>query len=197
MKLPNSQGSGGFTLVEVLIAVTVFSILAASAYVALDTLSRAAERHRQRSESFAALQLAVARLDSDLRQLVTRAVATPGGRIEPALLGQSDQLAGTRAGWINMAHSRRSTLQRFGWQWGGSGLERLTWPVTDRTSASSAQTETVLPDVESLRFSYRDHAGRWRDEWPMDEEAASLPAAIETVVETRSFGRVRRVMVLQ
>ncbi|HLS06133.1 MAG TPA: type II secretion system minor pseudopilin GspJ [Wenzhouxiangella sp.] len=197
MKLPNSQKSGGFTLVEVLIAVTVFSILAASAYVALDTLSRAADRHRQRSESFAALQLAVARLDSDLRQLVTRAVATPGGRAEPALLGQSDQLAGTRAGWVNMASSRRSTLQRFGWQQGGSGLERLVWPVTDRTTASLAHAETVLPDVESLRFSYRDHAGRWRDEWPVGEEAASLPAAIEAVVETRSFGRVRRVVVLQ
>src|SRR5690625_7692880 len=99
-------------------------MLAAGAYAALDTLSRAADRHRQRSESFAALQLAVARLDSDLRQLVTRAVATPGGRVEPALLGQPDQLAGTRDGSVNIAITRRSRLQRVGWNQGGSGLAR-------------------------------------------------------------------------
>jgi len=187
----------GYTLVEVLVAVVVFAILSGSAYVALDALSRAAEGHRDRSGDFAALQLAVARMDADLRQLAARPVAAPGGRVEPALLGEPRRLVGTRAGWSNPADLKRSTLQRFGWQQAGSELQRIRWPVTDRVADSQAATEVVLTGVESLALSYRDNSGAWRERWPPDEGLARLPSAIEVVVDTRRFGRVRRLLVLQ
>lgn len=189
--------TGGYTLVEVLVAVVVFAILSASAYVALDALSRAAAGHRDRSGDFGALQLVVARMDADLRQLAARPVAAVAGRTEPALVGEPRRLAGTRSGWSNPADLKRSTLQRFGWQLSGSQLQRVRWPVTDRVADSQATTETVLQDVESLAFSYRDASGAWRDRWPPDEALARLPAAIEVVIDTRRFGRVRRLVVLQ
>jgi len=189
--------AGGYTLVEVLVAVVVFAILATSAYVALDALSRAAGGHRDRNDEFAALQLAVARMDADLRQLAARPVAAPAGRSEPALRGEPRRLAGTRAGWSNPAGLKRSTLQRFGWQQAGSELQRTRWPVTDRVADSQARTETVLPQIESLAFSYRDASGTWQERWPSDDALARLPAAIEVVIDTRRFGRVRRLVVLQ
>ncbi|WP_181918807.1 type II secretion system minor pseudopilin GspJ [Wenzhouxiangella sediminis] len=189
--------SRGYTLVEVLVAVVVFSILSASAYVALDALSSAASGHRERSEDFGGLQLAVARLDSDLRQLASRPVASGLGRNEPALVGEPRRLAGTRSGWVNPADVKRSTLQRFGWQLAGTELQRISWPVTDRVADSQALTETVLPEVEALEFSYRDASGSWQRRWPPDEALARLPVAIEVILETRRFGRVRRVVVLQ
>lgn len=189
--------TGGYTLVEVLVAVVVFGILAASAYVALDALSRAAGGHRDRSEDFGALQLAVARLDADLRQLAARPVAAPAGRTEPALAGEPRSLRATRAGWANPAGLKRSTLQRFGWQLAGSELQRLRWPVTDRAREGQVLTETVLPGVDSLAFSYREASGAWQERWPSDDALARLPAAIEVIIDTRRFGRVRRVVVLQ
>lgn len=194
---PVARQSGGYTLVEVLVAVVVFSILAASAYVALDALSRAAEGHRERSDEFAALQLAVARIDGDLRQLAARPVAAAAGGSEPALLGQPGRLSATRSGWANPAAVRRSTFQRFGWQLAGSELQRVRWPVTDRVANTPSRTETVLPDVERLTFAYRDAAGDWQDRWPRDDALARLPSAIEVVFDTRRFGRVRRVVVLE
>ncbi|RFF28502.1 MULTISPECIES: type II secretion system minor pseudopilin GspJ [unclassified Wenzhouxiangella] len=187
----------GYTLVEVLVAVVVFGILSASAYVALDALSRAASGHRDRSEDFGALQVAVARLDADLRQLAARPVAAAAGRTEPALSGQPRSLSATRSGWSNPADVKRSTLQRFGWQMAGSELQRIRWPVTDRVSDSQAMTETVLPEIESLSFSYRDDTGGWQERWPPGEALARLPSAIEVVIDTRRFGRVRRVVVLK
>jgi general secretion pathway protein J len=194
VRLPSA---GGYTLVEVLVAVVVFAILSASAYVALDTLSRAADGHRDRSEAFGDLQLAVARLDADLRQLAARPVAVGAGRTEPALLGEARRLAGTRAGWVNPADVKRSHFQRFGWQLKGTELQRVRWPVTDRVSDGQSITETVLPDVESLSFAFRDQQGAWQQQWPPDETLARLPAAIEVTLDTRRFGRVRRVVVLQ
>lgn len=189
--------AGGYTLVEVLVAVVIFGILSASAYIALDALSHAASGHRDRSEEFGALQVAVARMDADLRQLAARPVAVAAGRTEPALAGEPRSLSGTRSGWVNPAGVKRSTLQRFGWQLAGTELQRVRWPVTDRVNESQALTEAVLPEIESLAFSYRDNAGGWQERWPPEEDLAQLPAAIEVIIDTRRFGRVRRLVVLK
>lgn len=192
------QLAAGYTLIEILVAVTVFSILSATAYLALDNLSAASAAHRDRAEAFGAMQLAVARLDSDLRQLAARPATAAEGRTEPALAGAGDRLAGTRAGWANPAAVKRSTLQRFGWQLSGSELERVHWPVTDRVGASRPLTETVLPGVVALALRYRDQSGAWRESWPAgDDAAARLPTAIEVVLESRRFGKIRRLVVLQ
>lgn len=190
--------SGGYTLVEVLVAVAVFSVLAASAWMALDSLSAAAVAHRERSTSFGALQMAVARLDTDLRQLVTRSASSADGRMMPALVGTAVSLEGTRAGWSNPAGVKRSTLQRFAWQFASSDLERIQWPVTDRVAGSVALTETVLPQTMALRFRYRDAGGVWHEHWPLDAgNPVDLPLAIEYVLETRTYGSVRRLVVLE
>ncbi|QOC23138.1 type II secretion system minor pseudopilin GspJ [Wenzhouxiangella sp. AB-CW3] len=190
-------GSRGYTLIEVIVAVTVFAFLAGAAYVSLDGLSRAALDHRERSEDFAELQMALARLDSDLRQLSSRSVRGPDGRLEPALAGERSHLEGTRAGWANPANHDRATLQRFAWQQAGSDLQRTSWPVTDRVPATASFAEDLLPRVNRLEFSYRDREGRWQDRWPPDEdELRRLPTAIEVTVDSARFGRLRRVVVL-
>ncbi len=188
----------GYTLIEVIVAVTVFAFLAAAAYISLDGLSRAAMDHRERSAEFGQLQTALARLDGDLRQLATRPVRGPDGRHEPALAGERIRLAGTRAGWANPAGQRRGTLQRFAWQLSQNELQRLSWPVTDRVPASQEWNETLLESVRQIEFRYRDRQGRWRDEWPSgDDEIAQLPAAVEVTLESDRFGRIRRLVVLQ
>ena len=188
----------GYTLIEVIVAVTVFAFLAAGAYIALDGLSRAAMEHRDRATEFGTLQTALARLDGDLRQIATRPVRGPDGQHEPALAGGRTNLIATRAGWPNPAGQRRGTLQRFSWQFSRGELQRVSWPVTDRVAGSQALRETLLGDLRQLEFRYRDREGRWRDEWPAStEELARLPQAIEVTLESEHFGRLRRLVVLQ
>lgn len=188
--------AGGFTLVEVLIAVLVFGVLAASAYVALDGLSRAASSHRVHSAELAALQLGVARLDADLRQLTTRTVRVDGGRA-PALLGERDRLIGIRAGWANYGGSERSHLQRFGWQFDNGELSRLHWPVTDPAPGALPQLDAVLDDLDEWQFRFRDASGGWHERWPLDAgQIDGLPTAIEVNFVSRRFGPIRRLLVL-
>lgn len=190
--------SRGYTLIEVLIAVTVFAVLAGSAYVALDGLSRAAMEHRERASAFGELQLALARLDGDLRQLISRPVRGPDGDREPALLGERAGLVATRAGWANPSGLSRSSLQRFAWQFHDGELVRTRWPVTDRVPTTRAQTESQLEGVRAFAFRYRDGQGRWRDQWPASAGAVdALPDAIEVSLESERFGRLRRVVVLE
>ncbi len=190
--------SDGYTLVEILVAVAVFSVLAASAWVALNSLSSAAMAHRERSESFGALQMAVARLDADLRQLASRSARSSEGRPVPALAGTATSLEGTRAGWSNPAGIKRSTLQRFAWQLGGTELQRLQWPVIDRVAGSQALRETVLPQGVTLRFRYRDSSGTWHERWPLVTGGQQdLPVAIEYRLDTPQHGQIQRLVVLE
>ena len=186
----------GYTLVEVLVAVLVFAVLAASAYVALDGMSRAAEVHRDHSASLAELQLAVARLDADLRQVTARPVRDANGQPQAALVGQRATLTATRAGWGNPGQVRRSSLQRFSWQVGDGNLVRIHWPVTDVVDATRAQSEPVLA-IRDLAFRYRDHEHRWHDQWPVAGQPPEvLPAAIEVQFHSEQFGPIRRLLVL-
>ncbi|TVS11536.1 MAG: type II secretion system protein GspJ [Wenzhouxiangella sp.] len=186
----------GYTLVEVLIAVTVFAILAGSVYAALNTLSQAAFVHRERSVELAELQRGLVRLETDLRQLAARPARGPDGQLMPALAGQGGGLEGTRAGWANPQQHRRSQLQRFAWSAQSDQLVRTSWPVTDRTPATPAFNEEVLAGLQLLEFNYYSADGRWLEQWPENGASAELPRAVRYRLETDGFGLVERIIVL-
>ncbi len=188
--------ASGYTLVEVLVAVAIFAVLSASAYVALDGLSRAGEAHRDHGDRLAELQLAVARLDTDLRQITARMVRDADGQQRPALVGERTRLTATRAGWGNPAQVRRGNLQRFSWQLADERLVRTWWPVTDLVDGGRARAEPVL-GIRELAFRYRDQDGRWHDQWPAGGQLPqALPQAIEVELQSEHFGSIRRLQVL-
>ena len=184
----------GFTLVEVLLAVLVFSLLAATVYTALNGLAGAASQQRDHARDLGELQLAVARLDQDLRQLVNRPVTTGAGPV-PALVGEPGRLIGTRAGWGNPGDLPRSQLQRFGWSADNDSLIRDHWVVTDAIDVQPSVQAVIMLQVNSLAFRYRDGTGSWHDRWPV-AGGQGLPAAIEVELDSPRFGSIRRLVVL-
>jgi general secretion pathway protein J len=186
----------GYTLIEVLIAVSVFAILAGSVYLALSALSEAAFVQRERSQELAELQLTATRLEADLRQLVSRPVRQADGDLAPALAGQGERFEATRAGWINLADQRRSQLQRFGWFRQGQDLVREFQPVTDPAGGGAAQTEIVLEGVGLFELEYRSMDGNWLDQWPPETAPDALPSAVRYRLQTARFGSIERIVVL-
>lgn len=187
---------GGFTLVEVLVAVFVFGLLAAIAYASLGSLTGVVERQRERATEFARIQRAVATLDSDLRQLVSRPARGPEGRLLPALAGASDALTGRRAGRANPAGLARSRLQQFGWRVEGGQLVRLAWADVEPAPGERPAARTGFGAAGAFAVRYRDPAGIWHRQWPAGGPPRQLPAAIEYEFETATFGRIRRLIVL-
>ncbi len=196
----------GFTLVELLVAVLAFGLLAAAAYTGLNGLASGAGRLGDRADELAALQRAVAALDQDLRQLVSRAAVRPDGRRVPALSGGGDRWQGHRAGrWSPVEDG--STLQTVAWRCGPDGrLERRGVPgagvpvdvrlngIADDRGPATAQRHSI--GCRSLQLRYRDAVGQWHPRWPIDERPASLPSAIEYRLDSSAFGEIRRLIVL-
>jgi len=189
--------AAGFTLIEVLVAVLAFGLLASIAYSSLDQLSAAGTVTRERAEAFAELQRAVATLDSDLRQIVGRLGRDRDGRLMPALSGSAETLLGRRAGRDNPAGLPRSQLQQFRWSLDpAGGLRREVWPDAVADPRLPPAGVTGFGGFEALRFRYLDAQGGWHPRWPVGGRPDAMPRAIEVRLESGRFGVIRRLLTL-
>jgi general secretion pathway protein J len=196
MSRPGANRGAGFTLVELLVAVLAFTLLAAAAYSGLDALTAATAAQRERADRLAELQRAVATMDADLRQLVSRLGRDREGRSLPALVGRETTLLGRRAGRPNPAGLPRSQLQQVRWRETPDGLVRETWAGLD-TPPSEPPVGAARFDVAgTLRLRYRDAVGNWHRDWPVGGRPRELPSAVEYVLDAPPFGRVRRLVAL-
>ena len=94
----------GFTLLEVLIAIAIFALLAMATYRMLDSVLQTDRGQRQQEQRLRELTRAMAAFERDLLQVRLRPVRDPLGDLLPALRGSSGrdtQLEFTRSGWRN------------------------------------------------------------------------------------------------
>ena len=109
-------GSLGFTLVEVLIALFIFSLISAGAVAALTSAIDGKAQMSKKNAWVTSLQNTRALLASDMANVVLRPVRNEGGMQEALMFdggGKQVLLRFIRTGWINPAGiEKRGDLQR-------------------------------------------------------------------------------------
>lgn len=179
MTIARAPDRAGFTLVEMLVALAIFALLAAAGVgllrASVDTQSAVEERLSQ----VKATERLHALLAADLGQAVDR-MAREGQAARPPLVGSATELRLVRAGWANLDDSPRSTLQRVTWRVTG---ERLTRTGHSALDGGEAGAEVLLAEsLSGARFRYRSADGGWGSAWPVTG-ASGLPRAVELTVE--------------
>jgi general secretion pathway protein J len=185
---------GGFTLLELLVALAIFSLIAVMAYGGLETVLRQQARTEENAESLATLQKTYLIMQRDIEQAVPRTIRDEFGDPQTPLIGTS-LFQFTRGGWNNPANHPRSTLQRVGYSLEDRQLIRYAWQVLDRAQDSAPTRQPLAADIESMQVRYLDDAGNWQDQWPPlqagNNPAATptdFPRAIEMTLEHTRFG---------
>ena len=108
-----SASNGGFTLVEVLIALAITAFVSAIAYTSFSTVISGVESSQATAERVYQLNRAWMMISRDLEQFVARPVRDEFGELEPALQGgiaARFPLSFTRGGWHNPVGHARSEL---------------------------------------------------------------------------------------
>ena len=196
----------GFTLLELLVALAVFAILATAAYGGLRNVLVTRAAVETQSQRLAAVQLAFHRLGQDLEQAAPRGVRDEYGEPQAALLGDEladERLILTRAGWDNPLGQPRASLQRVAYRLRDGQLWRLHWPVLDRGSPIEPRETMLLDQVRELRLRFVDHNASWRNGWPPPAADAStprdldaLPRAVEISLTLEDWGEITRLLLL-
>ncbi len=195
--IPHS-GHKGFSLVELLVALAVFSVMAALAYGGLNSIARTRGELSRQEDEFRDLTRAVAALDRDLREAVARRVFGNSGQVLPAFTGNAGGLEFTRMGFANPQAEPRANLERVLYELDAQALKRGSYPVLDRTPSTTPLITTLRNDVTGFRLRYLDAQNRWFDAWPPPQttDVTLLPRAVEWHLQTRDYGEIVRVVEL-
>ncbi|MEW8392975.1 MAG: type II secretion system minor pseudopilin GspJ [Candidatus Thiodiazotropha sp.] len=193
--------SRGFTLLELLIAITIFAILATFVYAGLKVILDTEHQTSLYSQRISKLQLGLNLMQRDIEQLVGRPVRDEYGDQQSAL--KSGGLSGillelTRGGFSNPMQLSRSNLQRVGYSYEENTLYRLTWPSLDRSRESEPHRQKLITEITSLELVFYDEKLQQKREWPPrttgseEPDPGALPVSIELKMELKDWGAIRR-----
>lgn len=186
--------SAGFTIVELLVAVSVFAVVCLLAQRGLAQALRAGERLEGERAFRQGLSMAFLELEDDLRQARLRPVRDERGASVPALLGRpprpplGSELELTRGG----GGRELGELLRVAYRLEGGALWRLSWRRLDRAPQDRPEARRLLRDVGALRLRYHGAAG-WSERWPTHGEPAELPRGVEVTLSVEGRGEFTRV----
>ena len=197
----------GFTLLEVLVVVTLFALLALIGHGALHTVLDARARVASELAKLQRVQSTFMLLERDLGQAVPRVVRDLHGVEQPAFAGaahaQGLRLELTRAGWRNSLGSPRSTLQRVFYVLDQGVLRRVDFPVLDGASPDTARERVLLDEVHGVVLRFLDRDRRWHAQWPPAAGPGihgpgvhGQPIAVELLLDIEGFGVLRRLFPL-
>jgi len=186
--------SKGFTLLELLVALAIFALIAVMAYNGLDTILTARLETEQHATQLARLQMAFTWLGRDIGQYIQRPIRDQRGDGQAALQGTISRLELTRAGWRNPAQQQRSSLQRVAYHLENKTLVRSYWWVLDRAQYARVFKMDLLDEVNGIQMRYLDENLRWHSQWSANDKLSLK--AIEVTLTVLEWGRISRLFMV-
>jgi len=193
----------GFTLIEILVAISIFSILSALAYGTLNQTLLTANALSERMDRIQSLQRTMRLIEQDFMQLAERPIRSEIGDTYLAALtthpSNTYPIEFTRHGWNNPLTLNRSTLQRVAYETIDGKLIRYHWNVLDKTYTNQIIKDELTNNIEEIRFSFMKEDGEWTDQWPpieyiADQSLKILPKATRINVNFSDIGQIYRLI---
>jgi prepilin-type N-terminal cleavage/methylation domain-containing protein len=187
--LKREQRTRGFTLVEVLLAVTILALVITAVYSTWSAALTGWKRGSAVADAFQRQRIVM----ETLNELANSAVFFAGNVNLYQITGQHDESAGDTVSFVtasdvllppseqSMLGMRRVTVGMDRDQHGVPYLAIInTHVLTDEQGAAQAQRHVLSAEVNGFSVRYRDaRDGTWREEWT---EVNTVPGALEFTV---------------
>ena len=187
--------SSGLTLIELMVALAIFSVLGILSFRAVDaaTVSRdhLASESRRWQEITRFLQLT----ETQLLQIVARP-PIPGVTGSSLIVGPASGGADSFQFSFLKLDGARNSVRRVGYRFEKSQIVLLRWPGVD--ADASPTEDVVLEQVKNLRLNFITNDGHTSATWPAQPATVnSLPEGIEIQLEVTDVGTLRRLIALR
>ncbi|OGV29189.1 MAG: type II secretion system protein GspJ [Legionellales bacterium RIFCSPHIGHO2_12_FULL_35_11] len=145
----------GFTLIEIIVALAVFAIIAAITSSILYQSFQIKERTENQSKLINQLQLGLILINKDISQIVERPVRGNQMHLFPSFIGQTDYLEFTRGGNTNyLSTQKKSNLGRIAYICKNKKLLRRTWSELDTPDRDNYHDRIIFNNLINCSISY-------------------------------------------
>lgn len=192
----------GFTLIEILIAMAIFTMIGLGATALLSTVIDSDELSGQKFSRLQQLQRFMLTLERDVQQAMPRAVRIDGETNNIVMRGgeQADDsdaggLAFVRGGWHNPKLALpRSTLQAVAYRLKDNKIERLNTIYVDNVLGNEPKIRTLLDEVTDFSVEFYiegdiDSNSSWQDSYLGEV----LPRGVKISVTLADIGVIERI----
>jgi general secretion pathway protein J len=188
--------SRAFTLLEMIVAIGIFAVIAVVSYGSLNRFLDNRDVLQAEMTLMKDLQLAFSLLEQDMHFMSGRIVRDEYGDPEPLLIVNSIDIAGEL---LRFTTARRSvslpgvsTLQRTSYRWENGDFIRVNWLVLDRDQDAIESKQLLLSDVDSVRVNVLtsdEESTQTASTW---DSAEKLPDGIEWQIQMSDGKQYRR-----
>ena len=192
----NNSNNKGFTLLELLVAMVIFSLMSVMAYGGLSNVITGNEVISSQEKRLKELQRTMMFFERDMRQLVPRPRSTGFNQFAKSFdygLDADGLLEFSRAGNPNPIGMKRSSLQRVRYDLEEKTLVRKSWALIDHIDLEPTSMN-LLKDIESFELRLLDKNNEWQENW---KELKEIPRAVELNIEHEKWGKITRLIPVQ
>lgn len=190
------KNKSGFTLLEILIALFVFTIISLILARALHTVINTVSVTEANAARLREVQFTLLLMSRDIEQIIDRPVLAPSGAEEAAFLGTAAGCKFTHTGFADNAMTAHSSLERVAYEWTDHAIWRRSWPVIDQAPQTLPQSRRLLKGVTNAHFEYIDEKGNASDRWPPQEKKQALPRAVKITLTISPWGTLSQLYVI-
>jgi len=195
MKGPFSSArrSLGFTLLEVLVSISVFSMVAIISYTTLDTYIDQRERLSGFYGKLERVQRLFILMERDI-QFMTRRKVRVGGDLQAALVGNDgDALMTMTVAEPDFRGASGVILKRVQWRLDGRELIRSEWTVLDQADQQEPVERVISEEIEDIEINYLIYRPGDELESTGDLRNGQYPDGVEVVISLAEGETYRRV----
>ena len=204
-----SSAQRGFTLLEILVALAVFSIAAAIAYKGLDAVIASKQAMEREIRFWRETGLVFERMETDFMQIVPRAFQNTPNRFQPVLQGEVSERGGFQVE-LSRSDGERTPL-RIAYQCDNGELTMRLLPINhlvkrtvqttqEQSPGQTGQTgqntaHVLLRGVERCELAYLGANNAWLSAWPGQEKRVK-PLGIRVRLTLAGRGTFERLFYL-
>jgi general secretion pathway protein J len=192
----------GFTLIELIVAIAIFSLVAVATNQVLQSVSASSELSDSELSKLQSLQRAMLVIERDFQQIVDRIPRLQGRENNLMIDGgefdfesDADGISFVRNGWHNpQLILARSSLQNVIYRVQENQLQRLHTNYVDSVIGTEPKVRVLLEDIEDLKIEMLREVSTTEDfNWSETIESAELPKAVQITITSSKYGEFRRI----
>lgn len=202
MLLPSNKG---FTLIELMVAIMIFAIIAVISYRTLSALIATKEVVERAQDKWGGISKTMNQMSVYCNRIVPLTILDVDGSTMPAILGKNkltgnfdSQLEMTTSGFIGDLAYGSTPPKRVGFRYANGKLFLVIWPVLNRAPNSKPDMILLSSQIAAFTVKYLYQDQQWYDTWPLNLNGyAALPIAIKMYLKMNSGEEISRQWALQ